>query len=393
MWLGGSGALIFAIHNLTALFYALCAVMVFVVAFSISDERRKLTLNALWAACIAFCLSSVSFAAFYEIGIKNTIVTPQRNLDPNSFTMKLSLGSADLKSYGLIISVLIVLQLSYFILNHSSMKVSKKSTNVIGFIFLILSSSIVPWNSIFARISFLQVLQFAYRLAPFALLLILTSFASQMNRYFDGQSENKRIIGSLLLGIALMSVAMAYNSIDSQAQAERLVSERIQNSFNVAFQHSDHLDKNLFSVTAPDYLPARNHVSFDVALSEYKDQVLRSRMHVKKSVNKRGALVFSWNQTAPKRTVRLLLIVYKQSMVKLNGRSFKASTIKRTRIGVPIVKPKEGKNTVEITFSKTKVFYFAEWLNILALTVFLIYCLICGYAGFRKYFSVNIPST
>ena len=111
----------------------------------------------------------ISLVVIYNIGIKNSIVSPQPVIDPNAYTMKFSLEVPDFTSFGLIISGLIVLQISFCIFYYSNLNVFEKSVNLIVFIFLLVASPIVPWNFIFSRFSFVQILQFPYRLAPIAL--------------------------------------------------------------------------------------------------------------------------------------------------------------------------------------------------------------------------------
>ena len=369
MWLGGSGALIFAIHNLTAFFYAACTLMCLFVSYAISKERKELIVHVLLSACVAFCLSAISLVAIYNIGIKNSIVSPQPVIDPNAYTMKFSIGVPDLTSFGLIISGLIVLQISFCIFYYSNMNVFEKSVNLIGFIFLLMASPIVPWNSIFSRFSFVKILQFPYRLAPIALLFILLGISTAANRHSGSAVNKSKLIETFLLAIAFLSTALAYNSIDSKIQPERPASTIIQNSFDASFAHSDHLDNKLFAVPAPDYLPAVTQLNFDSATSEYQKQVLKNPLQVNKSVNEQGKLLFSWDQIDAKKKVQLPAIIYDQSAVKLNGRMIKENQIRRTSIGALIVQGKKGHNSVEVGFRKTFLINLAEWVNLLAIVV------------------------
>ncbi|WP_345940073.1 hypothetical protein [Lacticaseibacillus paracasei] len=328
---------------------------------------------------MAFCLSAISLVAIYNIGIKNSIVSPQPVIDPNAYTMKFSLEVPDFTSFGLIISGLIVLQISFCIFYYSNLNVFEKSVNLIVFIFLLMASPIVPWNFIFSRFSFVQILQFPYRLAPIALLFILLGISTAANRHSGSAVNKSKLIETFLLAIAFLSTALAYNSIDSKIQPKRPASAIIKNSFDASFAHSDHLDNKLFAVPAPDYLLAVTQLNFDSATPEYQKQVLKNPLQVNKSVNEQGKLVFAWDQIAAKKKVQLPAIIYDQSTVKPNGRMIKENRIRQTSIGALIVQRKKGHNYVEVGFRKTFLINLAEWVNLLAIVGFLTSCFVLGY--------------
>lgn len=384
MWLGGSGAVIFAIHNLTAFFYAMCAVLCLAVGYAISKEKRKLIVNTLLSACIAFGLSAISLAAIYDIGFNNSIVSPQPVIDPNAYTMKFSLGNPTLTTFGTIISILIILQIVYCVLHYLHMDVFEKSINLIGFLFLLMASPIIPWNDLFTRFSFLRILQFPYRLAPFALILILLSFAVAMNHYCEKHFKKGRVFETVMLATAILSVVMAYTSIENKARVERPGSAIIQRSFNSSFNRSVPLDSELFAVPAPDYIPTNTRLKFDVATSEYQKQVLKNPLRINKSVNNHGDLVLSWEQNAAKRSVQLPVIIYNQSTIKHNGNLVEKHQVRRSNIGALIVSGSKGHNSVEIGFKKSKLVMFAEWLNLLTVIIFMAYCLGSGYARLKN---------
>ncbi|MCG4283303.1 hypothetical protein [Lacticaseibacillus paracasei] len=386
-WLGGSFALLLSVHNLTAAFWIICSIPFILTAWYFSQEKQTLCINLLFSAIVALGLTSIMLAVLYELH-GNIFIPPALNPDLGGGTINLSMTLPSQNSYGVILSLIITSQIVFIFIAWSKNGLLNKVISISGSFFFFISTSLIPWNYLASHFPILQILQFPRRFAPFAILLLLLGFALSLGKIISNENTIlNRGIHALVVAISILCVTLAYN-LDNEAAAlwrENIVSQNL--AFNSTYKNSNVFKAVRF--TSPDYLPSNTNVnvnSFDGGLA-YQSEVLNNPIHVKRSVTKSAALKLTWNQRSRQDNLVLPIIVYKQSIVRLNGKLIPKAERKLTSIGALIISAHKGTNTVVVGYKPTILFYLSIVVNVIAYVFFFFYCI---WSFLRKTYFIKV---
>lgn len=284
---------------------------------------------------------------------------------------------------GLVLSAIIVLQLVFAGLSWKQLTVAEKLINLDGLLFLWLSSPLFPWNFLATHFPVIQTVQFPQRFNVIALTMIILATALSVQKFAPNiVSQKSRLMTALFLSVAGLNLINGYTWVNEKAsawQSDQLAvsadssvqnQAEIRDLFNRAYDQS-----NVFSVVTkntPDYLPVATAGSTTFAYDAYKDQILNNPLNVKKAINAKSQLTMTWQAKNRKQTL-VPVIVYKHSTVRLNGRLLRSSEYQRSNIGVLIVEPLLGKNTITVGYKPSKIFWIAVFVNVVTIACLLLY--------------------
>lgn len=125
---------------------------------------------------------------------------------------------------------------------------------------------------------------------------------------------------------------------------------------------------NKIDINTPDYLPVQKKIkSADV--TGMLMNMAPQRKNFSKKVLSGGRLEIKWNGKTAKSTT-LPVFIYHQSELTVNGKKVNP---KLNKIGMPIVKSKQGRNTAILSFKTPTWFTILLYISILGWVVMLIY--------------------
>lgn len=375
------------IHVLSALMSVGVIFIFFVVGFYKTNQKLQLLSKCFLAALLTIALTFNVWGAMLEIFTRNTLYSPYTHLDMASDTMRISTGSYSASSIGLVMSVIFILQFILLFSRWSQVSLSNRLITLLGILFLLLSTNLVPWTTISNLIPQLRsFLQFPYRFYGFATVLLLAGFGISLSEL---PSFKLKKTGELFLIISIFFIlGQAYIDIQQQNKlwnsndpliykgsvvvSNYLTSDQIRTNFT-----SSNLSKGLKVVKkiAPDYLPNNRDEKTTYNKKEYKKDIVRNRPNITKAVTKNGDLILKWHATKKGESIALPIVVYNNSEFTLNGSRLHRLSL--SALGVPTVKTtKKGINHVALRYqseviTKNNLFFvITTW--ILSLFTFII---------------------
>lgn len=241
---------------------------------------------------------------------------------------------------------------------------------IIGGIFLLLSSGLLPWDQLPNFIPALKTLQFPHRFDIVSYVLLILGFSIIVEKIsIRKTSEIKTIVHSLVVILCFMSVmninafmtsqSWQWQGNDPAASGNNKANLRIKDPelLRKAFKSSD-LTKGLNAILkgTPDYLPIPENSNNDSIYSskpyeKYLEQFVDNSLKVKKTITSDSELKLEWNNSSGVNEVaQLPVVIYNHSIVKINGQNISKKRIKKTNLGALIVKSVKGRNVVVVGY-------------------------------------------
>ena len=354
-------ALVIQVHVLSAVMSIAVLVVFFVVGMFQTSGKLKLLVKCLLAAVLALLLTFNVWGSMLEVFTSNALYSPFAEHDMSSWAMNISTGDYDYVHLGLVMSVIFIAQIIFVFSKKEKISLANKVVTIIGGIFLILSSNLIPW----ARLSdsFPQIqsfLQFPYRFNGFAMILLLAGFGATISN-LSVKSLRKNVEIGLMIGCGFI-LFQAYTSLQIRNEfwhsdqpivkksgiyfLKHYSSNQITNGFTTPNLGSG---LKIIEKSAPDYLPDyRTRPSNSYAA--YEREIIANYKNVKKTV-KNGTLVVKWNAKTKGELKRLPIVVYENSVLSLNKHALSKDQVKLSSIGSPTVKAdKKGENTLTLNY-------------------------------------------
>lgn len=357
-----SMALIFQIHVLSALMLAMMYLPFYLYTFvKATTSKKKETILKVLIAVILFLLLTVNVwgVLFYLRGA-NHLLDPfiNREIGKNGID-----GTARYWLYTPIsLMVLLILQFIYAIVNWKKLARWKRILHFIYFVFFFLSTGLFPWQYLVENgNTFAELIQFPFRFFVPATILLLAITGLTVTRFVNWR-KSIAVLLFAFAGVGLIQNIMdTTDRVKSAAQDGELISivkhtyvEGDYQTISLTMNDSD-LSQflNLVVKSTPDYVPIYGTIGKQNTYDLYYENIVTNQRTEK--LIKDNYLVLTW-QADEGEELNLPIVVYKDSILILNGKELDKDDYNLSTIGTPTVSSQEGKNKLELRYQEP------EWL-------------------------------
>lgn len=357
-----SMALIFQIHVLSALMLAMMYLPFYLYTFvKATTSKKKETILKVLIAVILFLLLTVNvWGVILYLRGANHLLDPfiNREIGKNGID-----GTARYWLYTPIsLMVLLILQFIYAIVNWKKLARWKRILHFIYFVFFFLSTGLFPWQYLVENgNTFAELIQFPFRFFVPATILLLAITGLTVTRFVNWR-KSIAVLLFAFAGVGLIQNIMdTTDRVKSAAQDGELISivkhtyvEGDYQTISLTMNDSD-LSQflNLVVKSTPDYVPIYGTIGKQNTYDLYYENIVTNQRTEK--LIKDNYLVLTW-QADEGEELNLPIVVYKDSILTLNGKELDKDDYNLSTIGTPTVSSQEGKNKLELRYQEP------EWL-------------------------------
>lgn len=357
-----SMALIFQIHVLSALMLAMMYLPFYLYTFvKATTSKKKETVLKVLIAVILFLLLTVNvWGVLLYLRDANHLLDPfiNREIGKNGID-----GTARYWLYTPIsLMVLLILQFIYAIVNWKKLARWKRILHFIYFVFFFLSTGLFPWQYLVENgNTFAELIQIPFRFFVPATILLLAITGLTVTRFVNWR-KSIAVLLFAFAGVGLIQNIMdTTDRVKSAAQDGELISivkhtyvEGDYQTISLTMNDSD-LSQflNLVVKPTPDYVPIYGTIGKQNTYDLYYENIVTNQRTEK--LIKDNYLVLTW-QADEGEELNLPIVVYKDSILTLNGKELDKDDYNLSTIGTPTVSSHEGKNKLELRYQEP------EWL-------------------------------
>ena len=357
-----SMALIFQIHVLSALMLAMMYLPFYLYTFvKATTSKKKETILKVLIAVILFLLLTVNvWGVLLYLRGANHLLDPfiNREIGKNGID-----GTARYWLYTPIsLMVLLILQFIYAIVNWKKLARWKRILHFIYFVFFFLSTGLFPWQYLVENgNTFAELIQFPFRFFVPATILLLAITGLTVTRFVNWR-KSIAVLLFAFAGVGLIQNIMdTTDRVKSAVQDGELISivkhtyvEGDYQTISLTMNDSD-LSQflNLVVKPTPDYVPIYGTIGKQNTYDLYYENIVTNQRTEK--LIKDNYLVLTW-QADEGEKLNLPIVVYKDSILTLNGKELDKDDYNLSTIGTPTVSSQEGKNKLELRYQEP------EWL-------------------------------
>lgn len=357
-----SMALIFQIHVLSALMLAMMYLPFYLYTFvKATTSKKKETILKVLIAVILFLLLTVNvWGVILYLRGANHLLDPfiNREIGKNGID-----GTARYWLYTPIsLMVLLILQFIYAIVNWKKLARWKRILHFIYFVFFFLSTGLFPWQYLVENgNTFAELIQFPFRFFVPATILLLAITGLTVTRFVNWR-KSIAVLLFAFAGVGLIQNIMdTTDRVKSAVQDGELISivkhtyvEGDYQTISLTMNDSD-LSQflNLVVKPTPDYVPIYGTIGKQNTYDLYYENIVTNQRTEK--LIKDNYLVLTW-QANEGEELNLPIVVYKDSILTLNGKELDKDDYNLSTIGTPTVSSQEGKNKLELRYQEP------EWL-------------------------------
>lgn len=370
-----SMALIFQVHVLSALMLVMMYIPFYLYTFvKASVAKKRETFVQVFIAVILFLLLTVNvwLVLLYLRGT-NHLLNPfiNREMGKNGID-----GTARYWLYTPIsLMVLLVFQIAYAILNWKKLANWKKILHFIYFIFFFLSTGLFPWQYLVENgNTFAELIQFPFRFFVPTTIMLLAITGLTVTRFVNWRKS----IAVLLFAFA--SIGLIQNMMDTTdhvktaAQDGELISivkhTYVEGDYQTVSLSMDDSDLsqflNLVVKPTPDYVPIYGKIGKQNTYDLYYKNVVKNQSAEK--LLEDGYLVLTW-QADEGEEINLPIVVYRDSILTLNGQKLNKADYRLSTIGTPIVSSQKGQNKLVLSYQEPGWLVIAVLIPIVVLGV------------------------
>ncbi len=378
-----SMALIFQIHVLSALMLAMMYLPFYLYTFvKATTSKKKETILKVLIAVILFLLLTVNvWGVLLYLRGANHLLDPfiNREIGKNGID-----GTARYWLYTPIsLMVLLILQFIYAIVNWKKLARWKRILHFIYFVFFFLSTGLFPWQYLVENgNTFAELIQFPFRFFVPATILLLAITGLTVTRFVNWR-KSIAVLLFAFAGVGLIQNIMdTTDRVKSAAQDGELISivkhtyvEGDYQTISLTMNDSD-LSQflNLVVKPTPDYVPIYGTIGKQNTYDLYYENIVTNQRTEK--LIKDNYLVLTW-QADEGEELNLPIVVYKDSILTLNGKELDKDDYNLSTIGTPTVSSQEGKNKLELRYQEPEWLFVAisaplivlgiiglQWINI-----------------------------
>lgn len=357
-----SMALIFQIHVLSALMLAMMYLPFYLYTFvKATTSKKKETILKVLIAVILFLLLTVNvWGVILYLRGANHLLDPfiNREIGKNGID-----GTARYWLYTPIsLMVLLILQFIYAIVNWKKLARWKRILHFIYFVFFFLSTGLFPWQYLVENgNTFAELIQFPFRFFVPATILLLAITGLTVTRFVNWR-KSIAVLLFAFAGVGLIQNIMdTTDRVKSAVQDGELISivkhtyvEGDYQTISLTMNDSD-LSQflNLVVKPTPDYVPIYGTIGKQNTYDLYYENIVTNQRTEK--LIEDNYLVLTW-QADEGEKLNLPIVVYKDSILTLNGKELDKDDYNLSTIGTPTVSSQEGKNKLELRYQEP------EWL-------------------------------
>lgn len=364
--LGVVMAIVAQVHLLSTFFSILALIPFFIYGLILSENKRQMWFDVFKAVVLFVVLTANVWGAFLLLYPTNQMASPI-DFSPVLTSVNLSLAGTSTMwtSITEVTLLLFIVQIIYVAFNFKSSRINTFVT-LEGLVFFYLSSNLFPWQ--FVKDNFPAVtgyLQFPNRFTVVAYPLLFVGVGLTITELIKKHGKKLGLLASgLAIVIVLFNVRADFNEINNNISYNK----GITNSSREMQEKGLEAYINKIDINTPDYLPVQKKIkSADV--TGMLMNMAPQRKNFSKKVLSGGRLEIKWNGKTAKSTT-LPVFIYHQSELTLNGKKVNP---KLNKIGMPIVKSKQGQNTAILSFKTPTWFTILLYISILGWVVMLIY--------------------
>lgn len=364
--LGVVMAIVAQVHLLSTFFSILALIPFFIYGLILSENKRQMWFDVFKAVVLFVVLTANVWGAFLLLYPTNQMASPI-DFSPVLTSVNLSLAGTSTMwtSITEVTLLLFIVQIIYVAFNFKSSRINTFVT-LEGLVFFYLSSNLFPWQ--FVKDNFPAVtgyLQFPNRFTVVAYPLLFVGVGLTITELIKKHGKKLGLLASgLAIVIVLFNVRADFNEINNNISYNK----GITNSSREMQEKGLEAYINKIDINTPDYLPVQKKIkSADV--TGMLMNMAPQRKNFSKKVLSGGRLEIKWNGKTAKSTT-LPVFIYHQSELTVNGKKVNP---KLNKIGMPIVKSKQGQNTAILSFKTPTWFTILLYISILGWVVMLIY--------------------
>lgn len=370
-----SMALIFQIHVLSALMLAMMYLPFYLYTFvKATTSKKKETILKVLIAVILFLLLTVNvWGVLLYLRDANHLLDPfiNREIGKNGID-----GTARYWLYTPIsLMVLLILQFIYAIVNWKKLARWKRILHFIYFVFFFLSTGLFPWQYLVENgNTFAELIQFPFRFFVPATILLLAITGLTVTRFVNWR-KSIAVLLFAFAGVGLIQNIMdTTDRVKSAAQDGELISivkhtyvEGDYQTISLTMNDSD-LSQflNLVVKPTPDYVPIYGTIGKQNTYDLYYENIVTNQRTEK--LIEDNYLVLTW-QVDEGEELNLPIVVYKDSILTLNGKELDKDDYNLSTIGTPTVSSQEGKNKLELRYQEPEWLFVAIFAPLIVLGI------------------------
>ena len=360
-----SMALIFQVHVLSALMLVMMYLPFYIYTFvKVTASKKKETIVKILIAVILFLLLTVNvWGVLLYLRGANHLLDPfiNREIGKNGID-----GTARYWLYTPIsLMVLLILQFIYAIANWKKLARWKRILHFIYFVFFFLSTGLFPWQYLVENgNTFAELIQFPFRFFVPATILLLAITGLTVTRFVNWR-KSIAVLLFAFAGVGLIQNIMdTTDRVKSAAQDGELISivkhtyvEGDYQTISLTMNDSD-LSQflNLVVKPTPDYVPIYGTIGKQNTYDLYYENIVTNQRTEK--LIEDNYLVLTW-QADEGEELNLPIVVYKDSILTLNGKELDKDDYNLSTIGTPTVSSQEGKNKLELRYQEPEWIFVA----------------------------------
>ncbi|QNQ80996.1 cell division protein [Lactobacillus sp. PV034] len=378
--LGTVMGIIAQVHMLSIVLSVMALIPFFVYGLIISENKKELLINVGKAILLFVVLSANVWSAYLLLYSTNTI-SP-------TFSYPLAqsavhLGAITVKGTILISTLLVfIFQLGYVFFCWKNQPINLFLT-VEGFVFLIISSQLFPWQLLERQLpSLATYLQFPNRLTVIAYPLLYSGIAISLTHLLNNKNWGIKSIG--IVGSCLILLTFAYNTRSNMIKNEQQTMGIVATTHIAKWSRQPDLNQFLINVPSfnPEYLSLRHKITMARAnMMLYQKLYIPNRDHFHKEVLAHGKLKIIWQGDEKLKDVLLPIVMYHQSQLVVNGKD-KGQIKEFNAIGMPVVRSKVGQNEAILSFNIPKWFMTLLFVSIISWLIVIVFS-ICQFSKSR----------
>ena len=348
------------VHMLSAVFLAIIYFLAFILFF-ISTPRKKFLLQLIQAMGLYGLLVLNVLSNFLVVYSGNTLQMPFVNQEMASRTINVN------ESYWLInpgiLLLLFLIGLGLRFLKRPTLTDVTKKLFLLSLIFLILSSSLLPWDWLVShKVPFIGLIQFPFRFFVPSLILFFLYCGLRLEEVSE-KLPWQRIL--MVFAVLASGQLVIQTSIGLMKWEHRLFDRKhsfvVQplNKVREAFFVNDlSAVFEVYVKSTPDYLPIYEENAKN-KYERYEEEILFTGEKVQ-SFTKNGQLIVNWTEQHS-RQKHVPVFIYHGTNLTLNGKRLIKATL--TDIGTPIVGSRIGENQLIVQYHVPKFVSASYWLT------------------------------
>lgn len=380
-------SLLAQIHLLSTVILAFALIPFAIIGFKNIPNKKLMIRDLALAVGGTLLLTANIWGALLEVSIHNQMALPKA-FNLSSTAMRLSSHNSEHSHVLKVLAILLVLQLIYAIWHVKKNKMNFLLT-VWGAFFLIISSKLMPWDSIQTILPVLgRSFQFPYRLmvAGYPLLFAGMGITVQELSNLNIKQKSNLIVQVLIyLGLGLTLFKAGQSTFKTNQKFTRIYNDpnqvvamtsyyKMTSDPTKFWQATNSTDLGklfiLINKAEADYLPdyGKPSASFETRKA-YEEHVLKKKNSYIHYV-KNGNLYLKWY--AKKTNKRYLpLILYSESSLILNGQELKKTKV--SNVGTPLIQEEKGWNIARLSFKCPESFKLCIIVSLVSWILMLFY--------------------